>query len=60
LEKRHSLFKSILEISPVFLKRNDRIEALVFIHFVAHFIASLVERQLRSSMIEKKIESLPL
>lgn len=60
LEKRHSLFKSILEISPVFLKRNDRIEALVFVHFVAQLIASLIERQLRSSMIEKKIESLPL
>ena len=60
LEKRHSLFKSILELSPVFLKRNDRIEALVFVHFVAQLIASLIERQLRQSMSENEIDSLPV
>jgi transposase len=33
LEKRHSLFKSLLEVSPVFLKKNTRIEAFIFVYW---------------------------
>ena len=30
LEKRHSTFKSVLEVSPIFLKKPKRIEAMMF------------------------------
>jgi transposase len=60
LEKRHSLFKSILQIAPVFLKKNQRIESLVFVYFMAQMIASLIERELRQAMVKSEIKSLPL
>jgi transposase len=58
LEKRHSLMKSILNVAPVFLKKNDRIEALMFVYFIAQTIASLLERQLRLEMQKAGIEKL--
>lgn len=60
LEKRHSLLKSVLNVAPVFLKKNDRIEALMFIYFIAQTVASLLERDLRLSMVNQGIETLPL
>lgn len=60
LEKRHSLMKSVLEVAPVFLKKNDRIEALMFIYFIAQTIASLIERELRIKMKTANLESLHL
>ncbi len=60
LEKRHSLMKSVLEVAPVFLKKNDRIEALMFIYFIAQAIASLLERELRIKMKAANLESLNL
>ena len=60
LEKRHSMFKSVLQVAPVFLKKNDRIEALMFVYFIAQLIASLIERTLRAEMAKAGIESLPL
>jgi transposase len=52
LEKRHSMMKSVLEVAPVYLKKNDRIEALMFVYFVAQMISSLVERQIRTGMVK--------
>jgi len=60
LEKRHSLFKSVLEISPVFLKRNDRVDALVFTYFIAQCIAALIERTVRKQMEIEHVDSLPI
>src|SRR2546430_7206136 len=31
LEKRHALLKSVLRVAPIFLKKNQRIEALMFV-----------------------------
>jgi transposase len=47
IEKRHSLFKSVLEIAPVFLKKNERIDALI-------------ERTVRKDMATNQIASLPV
>ena len=58
LEKRHFLGKSVLEISPVFLKNNTRIEALMFIYFIAQLLAALIERTLRQNMARQRIEAL--
>jgi transposase len=47
LEKRMYTTKSILEVAPVFLKLPRRIEALMFLYFVALMIVSLMERAIR-------------
>lgn len=60
LEKRHALNKSILEIAPVFLKKNTRIEALMFIYFIAQLIAALMERAVRQNMPKLGYRSLPV
>ena len=43
LEKRHALLKSGLLVAPVFLKKNSRIEALMFVYFLAQLICALIE-----------------
>jgi len=58
IEKRHALLKSTLEAAPVWLKKNTRIEALMFLEFLAQMVAALVERELRQQMAEKKIGQL--
>jgi len=58
IEKRHALLKSTLEVAPIWLKKNARIEALMFLEFIAQIIAALIERALRKKMAEKKIELL--
>lgn len=60
LEKRHSNLKSVLEIAPVYLKNEKRIEALVFLYYVALMIISLIERRIRNSMKEQSIEKIPI
>jgi len=60
LEKRHFLGKSVLEISPVFLKKNTRIEALMFICFIAQLVAALIERALRQNMVRRRIKAIPI
>jgi transposase len=58
IEKRHALLKSTLDVAPIWLKKNTRIEALMFLEFIAQMIAALIERDLRQKMAEKKIELL--
>jgi transposase len=58
IEKRHALLKSTLEVAPVWLKKNSRIEALMFLEYLAQMVAALIERELRQKMLEKKISHL--
>ena len=60
LEKRFYTKKSILEVAPVFLKNNQRIEAMMFLYFISLMIVSLIERNIRKQMVEKQIENLPI
>ena len=60
LEKRHFLGKSVLEISPVFLKKNTRIEALMFLCFTAQLVAALMERALRQNMARRRLKAIPI
>jgi len=60
LEKRLYTQKTILEVAPVFLKKEKRIEAILFLYFVALMIVSLLERKIRMNMAQKHIEKLPL
>jgi transposase len=58
LEKRFSQLKSLHLIAPLLFKKVERIEANMFLFFVALMIQALIERQIRSGMREKKIMAL--
>ena len=60
LEKRMYTKKTVLEVAPVFLKKEKRIEAMLFLYFVALMIVSLIERKIRTNMANEKIEKLPI
>jgi len=60
LEKRHEQLKSVQDLAPVWLKNVARIEALLFLYFVALLVHALLEREVRQGMVREKIESLPL
>ncbi|MBR9987626.1 MAG: IS1634 family transposase [Desulfosarcina sp.] len=60
LEKRMYTKKTILEVAPVFIKKEHRIEAMLFLYFVALMIVSLIERRIRMNMASEKIDKLPI
>lgn len=60
IEKRFQQTKSVLEIAPVLLKNEGRIEAFFFIYFLALLTQALIERQLRRAMQASDIHELPL
>jgi transposase len=60
LEKRMYTKKSILNVAPVFLKKQRRIEAVLLLYFFALMIVSLIERNIRLNMTKHKIEKLPI
>jgi len=49
--------KSVNKVAPVYLKKTTRIEAMLFLHFVALMVLSLMERNIRSSMTEQNLET---
>ena len=52
--------KTVLEVAPVFIKKVKRIEAILFLYFVALMIVSLIERKIRINMAKAKIAKLPI
>jgi transposase len=60
LEKRMYTKKTVLEVAPVFLKKEKRIEAMLFLYFIALMIVSLIERKIRMNMAKEGIEKLPI
>jgi transposase len=60
LEKRMYTKKTVLEVAPVFLKKEKRIEAMLLLYFVALMIVSLIERKIRMNMVRETIEKLPI
>jgi len=60
LEKRMYTKKTVLQVAPVFLKKEKRIEAILFLYFVALMIVSLIERKIRMNMAKANIAKLPI
>ncbi|GMQ79624.1 MAG: hypothetical protein BMS9Abin03_050 [Thermodesulfobacteriota bacterium] len=60
LEKRMYTKKTVLQVAPVFLKKEKRIEAILFLYFVALMIVSLIERKIRMNMAKANIDKLPI
>ena len=58
LEKRFSQFKSIHNAAPIFFKNIQRVEANMFLFFIALIIQSLLEREVRKMMLQNKINSI--
>ena len=60
VEQRHDLLKNVLEIPPAFLKSVSRLEAFLFLTYVALTVHALIERQLRLGMQQQHTGPLPL
>jgi transposase len=60
LERRHAQLKSVYDVAPVFLKNPERIEALLFLYFLAMLIDGLVERQVRTTMLKTGLATIPI
>jgi transposase len=60
IEKRHEQLKSVAEVVPVNFKNPVRIDAFLFLFFVALTIDALLERQLRNAMAAHQLDSLPI
>jgi transposase len=60
LEKRFQQLKSVHQIAPTLCKKVERVEALMFLYFVALIIQALIERAVRHSMEENTIEAIPI
>jgi transposase len=60
LEKRHEQVKTIYGIAPVLLKNITRVEALLFVFFVALLVKSVIEREMRSNMKKAGLKSIPI
>lgn len=60
IEKRFEQLKTVLEVAPVFLKNEGRIEALFTLYFLALLVQALIERELRLAMKREAIAQLPL
>jgi transposase len=60
LEKRHSQLKTWQELTPVLLKKDERVVAYLHMHVLALMVATLIERQLRRAMNQRSLPTLPL
>lgn len=60
LEKRHQQLKSVQNLAPMWLKNVSRIEALLFLYFVALLVHALLEREVRRGMAREQLDRLPL
>jgi transposase len=60
LEKRHSQLKTWQEVTPVLLKKDERVVAYLHMHVMALMVATLIERQLRRAMHQHAIPALAL
>ena len=60
LEKRHEQWKSVEGVAPVWLKSVVRVEAVLFLYFIALLVQSLLEREVRRAMKREKLDELPL
>jgi transposase len=60
VEKRHALYKSELEIAPVYIKKPERAVGLLHATYLAMTLDALIERALRLGMQREGLESLPI
>jgi transposase len=60
IEKRHEQLKTAAEVVPVHFKSVERIEAFLFLYFLAITLHALIERQVRRAMAARGLRTIPL
>ena len=60
IEKRFSQFKSIHRAAPLLFKRIDRVEANMFVFFLALMVQAIIERLVRQQIKVRKLKPLKL
>jgi transposase len=60
LEKRFSQFKSYLNAAPLLFKKIERVEATMFLYFLALILQAVIERHVRKMMKQAEIDALPI
>jgi len=60
IEKRHEQLKTAARVVPVNYKSVERIEAFLFLYFLAVTIHALIERDVRAAMKKRRLRSIPL
>ena len=60
LEKRFHTLKSVLQVAPMFLKKPERIEAMLLLYIIALMLIALIERRIRKNMQQQQIPTLPI
>jgi transposase len=60
VERQHHILKTLQATVPIYLKSISRIEALLFLSFVALLVNALLERAVRRAMERRGIKKLPL
>ena len=60
LEKRFSQFKSYLNAAPLLFKKIERVEATMFLYFLALILQAVIERKVRKMMKQDEIDAIPI
>jgi transposase len=60
LEKRFSQFKSYLNAAPLLFKKIERMEATMFLYFLALILQAIIERNVRKRMKQDEIDAIPI
>ena len=60
LEKRFTQLKSVHNAAPLLFKKLERIEANMFLFFIALILQSLIEREIRAKMKEHGLQALEI
>lgn len=60
IEKRFEQMKTDFAIAPVWLKKVERIDALLAVYFLALLSEALLERELRQALKRERLDSLPM
>ena len=60
VEKRHEQLKTAAEVMPVNYKTPERIEAFLFLYFIAITLHALLEREVREAMNTRGLRSIPI
>jgi transposase len=60
VEKRHEQLKTAAEVMPVSYKTPERIEAFLFLYFLAVTLHALLEREVREAMKTRGLRSIPI
>lgn len=60
LEKRFEQLKSVHNAAPTLFKKVERVEAMMFVFFMALILQSVIEREVRLSMKDASIDAIPV